>query len=95
MLILAAVFVFAVPKLLGVPLRSQSTIRNRTTKRGLGTEPGAARSSRAQKPSSPIEELRRASTRLIVALLMLAAGTALLVFLIVRWILQALERILS
>lgn len=84
MLVLVAIFVLVVPRVLGIELRPHVPEKKEAESR---PDP--------QVPSSPIEQLRRASTRLIVALLMLAAGTALLVFLTVRWILQALERILS
>lgn len=84
MLILVAIFVIAVPRVLGIDLRPQ-----------VPAQPTRKTLARSERHSSPVEQLRRASTRLVVALLMLAAGTALLVFLTVRWILQMLERILS
>lgn len=78
--VMAVVFVAAVTRILGVPLLSPRT-----------DPTGGAKN----EVADPAVELRRASTRLVVALLALSAGTALLIFLTVRWILRALEGILS
>lgn len=100
LVITVTLFVFLTLRILGVALREPETRSEKLVSappRPARAQPPRAPGSLAGKPSvsGSVQDLRKASSRLVIALLLIAAGAALLIFLAVRWIGSLLENILS